>query len=132
MDSPTLTIGEVAQQAGIHTSAIRYYESMGLLPPPKRVNGRRRYEPDVIKRLGVIQVIRQAGFGIRELQALFGVVNEEARAAAHWKNMAAGKIVELDAAIERAQARKVWLNRALQSECNGVDGCSVTAREICL
>jgi len=37
-----LTIGEIARYAGIETSAIRYYESVGLMPPPRRVNGRNR------------------------------------------------------------------------------------------
>lgn len=56
-----LTIGEVACRAGLHTSAIRYYESVGLLPPPKRVNGRRRYDTDVFQRLGLIQLVRGQG-----------------------------------------------------------------------
>ena len=46
-----LTIGEVARRAGVHTSAIRYYESVGLLPPPKRLNGRRRYDETVFQRM---------------------------------------------------------------------------------
>ena len=41
-----LTISEVARQAGIRASAIRYYESVGLLPPPQRVSGQRRYHED--------------------------------------------------------------------------------------
>ena len=49
--APTLTIGEVARQASINTSAIRYYERQGVLPEPDRFNGKRRYEPDVLQRL---------------------------------------------------------------------------------
>lgn len=43
--------GEVAQQAGIQPSAIRYYESEGLLPAPERVNGRRKYDARVLQRI---------------------------------------------------------------------------------
>ena len=39
-----MTIGEVARQVGIATSAIRYYEEIGLLPTPTRGNGHRRYD----------------------------------------------------------------------------------------
>jgi MerR family transcriptional regulator, redox-sensitive transcriptional activator SoxR len=39
-----LAIGEVARRAGIRPSALRYYESIGLLPAPTRVSGRRRYD----------------------------------------------------------------------------------------
>lgn len=115
-----LTIGEVAQLAGLETSAIRYYERMGLLPPPKRVNGRRRYDPDVLKRLGLIQLVRQAGFGIRELQVLFG---EMSMNTPTWQALANEKIAEMDALIKRTQATKAWLLEALQRDCKGVDDC---------
>ena len=44
---PLLTIGEVARQAGMRASRIRYYEAHGVLPEPERVSGMRRYSPDV-------------------------------------------------------------------------------------
>jgi len=126
-----LTIGEVAQYAGVQTSAIRYYESMGLLPPPKRVNGRRRYDASVLKRLGLIQLVRQAGFGIRELQVLFSGLNTDAPASVKWQTLAAEKIAEMDALIERTQATKAWLVEALQRECKGVEECvTITFDEI--
>ncbi len=43
--SGSLSIGEVARQVGLRTSAIRYYESVRLLPEAERISGRRRYEP---------------------------------------------------------------------------------------
>ncbi len=39
----SMSIGEVARSAGVRPSALRYYEGVGLLPPPERANGRRRY-----------------------------------------------------------------------------------------
>ena len=48
---PDLTIGEVAQRAGVTASTIRYYESIGLLPHPQREHGQRRYDGEVIGRL---------------------------------------------------------------------------------
>jgi MerR family transcriptional regulator, redox-sensitive transcriptional activator SoxR len=42
-----ITIGEVARRAGLQTSAIRYYEKIGLLPKTQRIGGQRRYEPGV-------------------------------------------------------------------------------------
>lgn len=118
-----LTIGEIARLAGVQTSAIRYYESMGLLPPPKRVNKHRRYDVSVLKRLGLIQLVRDAGFGIRELQILFSDMDTDAPTTTHWQELAAEKIAELDALIKRSQATKAWLQEALQRECEGVDDC---------
>jgi MerR family redox-sensitive transcriptional activator SoxR len=118
-----LTIGQVARYAGLQTSAIRYYESVGLVPRPKRVNGRRRYDLDVLKRLGLIQLVRQAGFGIRDLQLLFNGTTIDAPASAGWKSLAAEKIAEMDALIERTQATRAWLVEALKRDCQGAEEC---------
>jgi MerR family transcriptional regulator, redox-sensitive transcriptional activator SoxR len=118
-----LTIGEVAQYAGVSTSAIRYYESVGLLPLPKRVNGHRRYDPSVLKRLGLIQLLRQADFGIKELQVLFSGLNKNVPTSPQWQALAAEKVTEMDALIKQTQATKAWLVEALQRECKGIDDC---------
>lgn len=118
-----LTIGEVARLARIETSAIRYYESVGLLPEPKRVNGRRRYTPDVLKRLGLIQLAREAGFRIGELQVLFNGFSEDTPASARWQTLATEKIAEMDALIARTQAAKLWLAEALKCQCAEVGDC---------
>ena len=90
-----LTIGDVARRAGVQTSAIRYYERMGLLQPPKRVNGHRRYDASVLKRLGLIQLVREAGFGIRELQVLFNGMDTDSTKLTEWQSLAVEKIAEL-------------------------------------
>jgi MerR family transcriptional regulator, redox-sensitive transcriptional activator SoxR len=121
-----LTIGEVARYAGIETSAIRYYESVGLLPAPRRINGRnRRYDSSVLKRLGLIQLLRDAGFGIRELQVLFSDMDTDAPTTTHWQSLAAEKIGKMDALIKRTQATKMWLTEALKRQCKGIDECIV-------
>ena len=56
-----LTIGDLARQAGVRTSALRYYESVGLLAPPTRVNGRRVYDASAIDVLKLIRLAKGAG-----------------------------------------------------------------------
>lgn len=112
-----LTIGEVARHSGVQTSAIRYYESVGLIPPPKRVNGQRRYDSSIFQRLGLIQLARQADFRISELQALLTT-------SAHWQTLASEKIAEMDALIEHAQAIKIWLLEAQQKQCAQESECA--------
>src|SRR5438034_4813449 len=118
-----LSIGEVARCVGVQPSAVRYYERIGLLPPPSRVSGRRRYEPGVLKRLGLVHLLRQAGLGIGELRLLFGSQGSDASRAVRWQTLAARKIAELDAQVERLQATRSWLEEALRLECPGVDDC---------
>ena len=120
-----LTIGEVARRAGLHTSAIRYYESVGLLPPPKRVNGRRRYDASVFQRLGLIQLIRGAGFGIGEMQTLFAAFSDNMSVPAVWQAIAAQKGAEMQAIIQKAQATQQLLDQARNCQCEQVGDCIV-------
>ncbi len=71
MNEPKLlSIGEVARQTGVRTSALRYYESLGLLPVPSRESGQRRYAPDVIKQVRFIQAAQEVGFSLEEMKTL--------------------------------------------------------------
>ena len=54
MTEATLSIGEVAERAGVNASAIRFYERRGLLPEPERVGGHRRYTGATVRRLEII------------------------------------------------------------------------------
>ncbi len=65
-----LTIGEVAERAGLRTSALRYYEEAGLLEPTTRVSGQRRYDESALERLTVIQFCQQLGFTLAEIRLL--------------------------------------------------------------
>lgn len=120
-----LTIGEVARRAGVQTSAIRYYESVGLLPPPKRINGRRRYDEQVLQRLGLIQLVRGAGFGISEMQALFVAFTDDVPVADVWQAVAARKEAELQAIIQQAEATRTMLRQARNCQCEDVSQCVV-------
>ena len=57
-----LTIGAVAARTGLRASAIRYYESRGLLPVASRAAGKRVYDASVLARLAVIRLAKTAGF----------------------------------------------------------------------
>ena len=67
-ERPEFTIGEIASRAGVAASAIRYYESIGLLPEPERESGQRRYDESVLGRLGFIGVAQAAGFKLPEIK----------------------------------------------------------------
>lgn len=121
-----LTIGQVARKAGLQTSAIRYYESVGLLPAPRRVNGRRRYDAGVFQLLGAIQAARRAGFGIGELRVLFDPADGEP-VSARMQALAKRKVAELDALIARAEERKRLLARAEGCQCVSVADCAVVS-----
>ncbi|HET9221136.1 MAG TPA: MerR family transcriptional regulator [Roseiflexaceae bacterium] len=120
-----LAIGEVARRAGIRPSALRYYESIGLLPAPRRVNGRRRYDQSTVQMLRVVQLAQQAGFTVAEIQTLLHGFAPDTPPAARWQPLAQHKIAELDALIERAQRMKQILETGLNCGCLRLEDCAV-------
>ena len=120
-----LVIGEVARRAGIRPSALRYYESIGLLPAPKRVNGRRRYDESTVQMLRVVQLAQQAGFTVAEIQTLLHGFAPDTPPAARWRPLAQQKIAELDGLIVRAQQMKLILEAGLDCGCLRLEDCAV-------
>jgi MerR family transcriptional regulator, redox-sensitive transcriptional activator SoxR len=112
--STVLTIGEVAKQAGLRPSAIRFYEKAGLLPKPVRSGGQRRYPPAILGRLAVLQRAKDCGLTIDEARELF---NDQGRPSERWQRIARKKIAELDALIGRIAS----MRDLLQRRCNCAD-----------
>ncbi|HLJ33387.1 MAG TPA: MerR family transcriptional regulator, partial [Ktedonobacteraceae bacterium] len=81
-----LTIGEVARKAGIRTSTLRYYESVGLLPEPRRVyGGHRRYDASIFELLAILRLAQQADFTIAEMRLLVTGFPSETPASERWQ-----------------------------------------------
>jgi MerR family redox-sensitive transcriptional activator SoxR len=118
-----LTISEVARQAGVRASAIRYYESVGLLPPPRRVSGQRRYHPDILRRLAFIQAAQAVGFSVAEMRTLLDELNGAVPLSTRWQNLAQQKLAEVDALILRAQSMKEMLKHGLHCGCSDLEQC---------
>lgn len=128
-----LTIGEVARRAGLRTSAIRYYEDIGVLPQPVRVyGGHRRYSARVFQQLAFIQLAQAAGFSIAEIQALVSDFDENAPLGVRWRTLAEQKLAELDILISRAQGMKRVLQEGLRCECLNLDECLPLMSRPCL
>src|SRR5215203_6863759 len=98
-DWPELTIGEVARKAGVATSSIRYYESIGLLPAPARLHGQRRYGTDVLGRLAFIGVAQSAGFKLTEIKDLVDGVDGTDGMASQMRALSSRKLEEVTALL---------------------------------
>jgi MerR family redox-sensitive transcriptional activator SoxR len=119
-----MAIGEVARKTGLRPSALRYYEEMGILPSPRRVSGRRRYDSSVLTRLTVIRMAQEAGFTIDEIRTLVAGFPEGTPASARWRTLAEHKLVEVDALIARAHAMRRVLEESLACGCLTLDACA--------
>jgi MerR family transcriptional regulator, redox-sensitive transcriptional activator SoxR len=129
MDDATLTIGEVAQRAGLNVSAIRYYEAQGLLPEAPRVSGQRRYGEDTLARLGVIDVAKRAGFSLDEVRTLLTASDAGEPAHEQLRELARRKLPEVEELIARADAVRRWLTTATGCGCETLDVCALFAQE---
>jgi len=77
---PPLKIGALAERTGTSAPTIRYYETIGLLPPPARQDGRqRRYGADDVRRLVLIRRCREFGFSIAQVRALVALTQDPQR-----------------------------------------------------
>jgi DNA-binding transcriptional MerR regulator len=105
-----LTIGQLARRAGVTTSALRYYEELGLLPAPARISGQRRYPESAATIVAVIRLNSDAGFTLAEQKALMAPGD----GTPDWRELAQRKLAELDERIARAQAAREAIRHGLR------------------
>lgn len=108
-----MTIGEVAEIADVATSTLRYYEDIGLIMPHRRINGRRRYLPNVLTTLAFIQLAKDANFTLDEIKELIHDFPDEMPVSERWQQIANRKIEEIDKVIRDAQSTKALLVESL-------------------
>lgn len=113
-----MTIGQIAKAVGIPQSAIRYYETVGILPRPPRKKGLRCYDADAIDQLKVLRFYRASGVSIRSLAAI--ATSERGAAGNIRRATVQRRIADLEACIADAQKAKRRLERLLACRCHGV------------
>lgn len=114
-----LTITQVAEKSGVRASTLRYYESIGLLPEPPRVSGRRRYDEAVLQRLEIIRTAQQAGFSLTELRILFDEILPDTASpapATRWHDLVQRKQRELNRLLLNVTSMKMLLDDIMRCD----------------
>ncbi|NUO99275.1 MAG: MerR family transcriptional regulator [Nonomuraea sp.] len=119
--SEQLTIGELASRTGVATSALRYWEELGLLPAPARVSGQRRYPLSAVELVGVVLLLRDVGFTLREVKTF---VAGRSSAGDGWRELYRRKLAELDQRIAQAQVARTALAHGLACPHEDIFQCS--------
>jgi Cu(I)-responsive transcriptional regulator len=114
-----MQIGEAASQSGVSAKMIRYYEEIGLVPPPRRRSqGYREYETGDVHRLRFVARARDLGFSIKEIGALLRLYSDKKRASSEVKKIALKHVSELEMKIQKMiELRNVL--RHLANSCRG-------------
>ncbi len=117
----SLTIGEVARRADVPATTLRYYEQIGLVPPPARVGGQRRYPGSVLARLEVIGLCKSAGFALDEIQLLFA---DDVPGRPASRALAEAKLAEIDAQMESLARARAVIEWGMRCTCPSIDACT--------
>ena len=103
-----LSIGQVAEAAGVAVSTVRFYEREGLLEADERRSGQRRYQPETLRRLIFIGMLKDGGLSLEEIAGVLNAATKQ-----EWKDIARARLSELDREIERLQLARTYLHGAL-------------------
>lgn len=119
------SIGEVAQRTGLPPSTLRYYEQVGLLPPPPRHNGRRRYGREVLPHIRLIQAGRAAGLTIADLKKLVADQSLAGPVSAPTRLLLSEKIERIQETINQLQNWQETLKQWRSCGCDPVEKCEL-------
>lgn len=121
-----LGIGEIAARTGLAVSAIRHYESEGLVTPARTAGGTRQFSRSDIRRLSFVRIAQGLGFSIAEIRAaLAGLPDRRTPTKSDWARLSAGFRAELDARIARMVALRDRLDSCIGCGCLSLDVCAL-------
>jgi Hg(II)-responsive transcriptional regulator len=125
-----MTIGEVADLAGVPAATVRYYERRGLIAPaPRTAAGYRRYGPDAAHRLRFIRHAQALGFSLKEIQELLALRVQDPAACPHVEESAREKLRLIRKRVRELERMQRTLERLVRS-CRArrpTDECPVLA-----
>ena len=114
MTGPLLSIDRVAKMAEVTASALRYYESRGLIAEGVRIGGRRHYTSTILHRLSAIRTLQLIGFSLADIEELLDEVHTPSGA---WRVIVAAKRAEVEKQICLLRALVVSLDTDLDRTC---------------
>ena len=121
------SIGELSRRTEVKVPTIRYYEQIGLLPPPPRTEGRqRRYGKDAIARLAFIKHSRELGFDLKAIRTLLSLQDSPDRSCAAADRIAKVRLAEVERRIAALNGLRAELRRMIdECACGRVAECRV-------
>lgn len=125
-------IGELASEAGVPTSTVRFYERRGLLPPDARTTaGYRLYGSAALERLRFIRAAQSSGFTLDDVATLLELRDERAIPRAEVRGMLTNRLTDVRRRLAELRAVERALKRSLDACSHGEDGaCCPVVQEI--
>ena len=121
-----LTIGEVAERAGVATSALRFYESEGLIDSVRSAGNQRRYHRDVLRRIAFVRAAQRVGLTLDEIKAALASLPENRTPTARdWERLSRSWRPLLDARIGELERLRDRLDGCIGCGCLSLRACKL-------
>lgn len=119
-----LTIGEVAHRSGVATSALRFYESVGLISAERTGGNQRRYPRQTLRRLAFVRAAQRVGLSLDEVaQALASLPDGRTPTKADWERVSRGWTRRIDRQISDLEQLKAKLTGCVGCGCLSLRAC---------
>ncbi|MGA5702677.1 redox-sensitive transcriptional activator SoxR [Peterkaempfera bronchialis] len=121
-----LTIGELSARSGLATSALRYYEELGLIHAQRTSGGQRRYPRATLRRVAFVRAAQQVGLSLEEARrALATLPENRPPTAVEWAGVAAAWQDRIDAQIADLQRLRARLGDCIGCGCLSLRKCGL-------
>lgn len=121
-----LSIGEISRRTGVATSALRFYESIGLIESGRSGGNQRRFERAVIRRVAVIKAAQRAGVSLDEIGRVMGTLpTDRAPTRVDWERFSRSWEQDLEAKIARLTRIKEDLTGCIGCGCLSIENCAL-------
>ena len=121
-----LTIGQLAERAGVATSAIRFYESRGLIHAVRTTGNQRRFEQATLRRIAFIRTAQRVGLSLDEVaDALATLPENRTPTKADWSRLSRAWRPRLDEQIERLERLRDKLDGCIGCGCLSLRTCAL-------
>ncbi len=125
-----IPIGMLAKRTGLAVSAIRFYESKGLLTSLRTAGNQRRFLRSDIRRLSFVLIAQRLGLGLVEIeQALATLPQGRTPTLSDWQRISRSLRGELDARINLLTRTRAKLDECIGCGCLSLDRCRLYNKE---
>ena len=121
-----LSIGETASRSGVATSALRFYESKGLIQSLRGSGNQRHYHRAMLRRISIIRVAQTLGLSLKEISAaLAKLPNQRTPTKRDWQKLSSHWGRQLDERIAELQNLRDRLSGCIGCGCLSLKHCSL-------
>jgi MerR family transcriptional regulator, redox-sensitive transcriptional activator SoxR len=125
-DPSRLTVGELAHRGGVAASALRYYESLGLIRADRTAGGQRRYARSTLRRVAFIRAAQRVGLSLDEARdAMSTLPADRAPDATEWAHVARAWRQRIDDEIEQLRTLRDNLTGCIGCGCLSLRSCEI-------